>query len=107
MENMRYSSFSSLDSATRCIWSKSPNEDGVSHSLLAHLLDVAAVGEALLMLEPESTRDWAARAFGLPHEYCVPDPRRRGDELFLVKAAIPSRFMVGGAVVFSVLTDNQ
>ncbi|WP_372614043.1 CRISPR-associated helicase Cas3' [Halomonas sp.] len=63
--------FSNLDPAARSIWSKSGYKDGVGHNLLAHLLDVAAVVETLLLLEPESTREWAARVFGLPRESCV------------------------------------
>ena len=55
--------FANLDGAARGIWAKSG--DGTGHGLLAHLLDVAAVVETLLSLEPESTRQWAARGLGL------------------------------------------
>lgn len=56
--------FSQLDKATRHIWAKSG--EGYGHSLLAHMLDVAAVVETLLELEPPSTLNWAAVQFGLP-----------------------------------------
>lgn len=55
--------FANLDGAARGIWAKSG--DGNGHGLLTHLLDVAAVVETLLSFEPESTRQWAARALGL------------------------------------------
>nr|WP_277611165.1 CRISPR-associated helicase Cas3' [Microbulbifer celer] len=47
----------------RRVWAKSGEEYG--HGLLAHLLDVAAVAETILMREPESTRRWAAQALGI------------------------------------------
>lgn len=55
--------FSGISEAARVIWAKSDCATG--HGLLAHLLDVAAVAESLLQLEPESTRYWAAQQFGL------------------------------------------
>jgi CRISPR-associated endonuclease/helicase Cas3 len=58
--------FTSLPPAARSVWAKS--DDGAGHGLLAHLLDVAAVAEVLLMYEPAATRDMAARALGLPAE---------------------------------------
>jgi CRISPR-associated endonuclease/helicase Cas3 len=61
--------FSDLSPPARAIWAKSG--DGTGHGLLAHLLDVAAVVEALLQFEPEATRQWAARTFGLPEHGCV------------------------------------
>lgn len=48
----------------RTFWAKSGDAGG--HSLLAHLLDVAAVAECLLEVEPESTRRWAGGQMGLP-----------------------------------------
>lgn len=55
--------FSSLDGAARSLWAKSGESNG--HGVLAHLLDVAAVVETLLLREPESTRRWAAAQQGL------------------------------------------
>ncbi|MFT3803783.1 MAG: CRISPR-associated helicase Cas3' [Burkholderiaceae bacterium] len=55
--------FSGLGPASRAVWAKSG--DPIGHGLLAHLLDVAAVAETLLGIEPTSTRRWAAAAFGL------------------------------------------
>lgn len=48
------------------MWAKSGAQGG--HGLLAHMLDVAAVVEALLKAEPPSTLQWAAQAFGLPEQ---------------------------------------
>ena len=48
------STFSGLDEAGRALWAKSGEAGG--HGLLAHLLDVAAVVESLLAIEPPSTR---------------------------------------------------
>ncbi|SDI43396.1 CRISPR-associated helicase, Cas3 family [Pseudomonas delhiensis] len=56
-------SFSGLSAAGRAVWAKSGDEGG--HGLLAHLLDVAAVAETLLEIEPASTRRWASRALGV------------------------------------------
>lgn len=61
--------FSELSPAARAIWAKSG--DGSGHGLLGHLLDVAAVVEALLSFEPQTTRRWAAKAFGLTDDNCV------------------------------------
>jgi len=55
--------FSSIDIRVRSLWAKSSDVGG--HSLLAHMLDTAAVAELLLEREPYSTREWAAKAFGL------------------------------------------
>lgn len=52
--------FSDVSNSARQVWAKSGG-----HGLLAHLLDVAAVVETLLSIEPESTRAWAARSLGL------------------------------------------
>jgi CRISPR-associated endonuclease/helicase Cas3 len=51
--------FSSLDLTVRSIWAKSGESRG--HSLLAHMLDVAAVAEVLLEREPAQTRRLAAQ----------------------------------------------
>lgn len=56
--------FSALSGPTRTLWAKSGEMTG--HGLLAHLLDVAAVVETLLTLEPPASMRWAAQAFGLP-----------------------------------------
>lgn len=61
--------FSSLEPAARAVWAKSGEYGG--HGLLAHLLDVAAVTEALLLHEPESSRIWASQQCGLPPEHAV------------------------------------
>lgn len=55
--------FSELTPQARAIWAKSGEAQG--HGLLAHMLDVAAVVEVLLSIEPESTGRWAATVFGL------------------------------------------
>lgn len=67
--NERVSLFSQLGASARSIWAKSGEKQG--HGLLNHLLDVAAVAEAILEHEPASTRRWAARAFGLEESHCV------------------------------------
>ncbi|MDX3905104.1 MAG: CRISPR-associated helicase Cas3' [Pigmentiphaga sp.] len=54
--------FSHLSPLARSLWAKS-GEPG--HGLLAHLLDVAATAQVILEHEPDSTRRWAAEAFGL------------------------------------------
>lgn len=60
--------FFELDADARYLWAKSDRESGNWHSLLAHMLDVAAVAEALLEQEPASSLDWAAKQFGLPRQ---------------------------------------
>lgn len=55
--------FSDLPNATTAIWAKSDQLSG--HGLLAHMLDVAAVTEALLSRESTQTQAWAAFSFGL------------------------------------------
>lgn len=60
--------FSTLPPTVRALWAKS--SEGEGHCLLAHMLDVAAVVEALLAREPASSLDWAARMLGLPRN-CV------------------------------------
>jgi CRISPR-associated endonuclease/helicase Cas3 len=64
-----YTTFSSLPADARILWSKSGDEGG--HGLLAHWLDVAAVAETLLEMEPAATRQWAEEAFGLTAEQVV------------------------------------
>lgn len=61
--------FSKLLPAARSLWAKSGDPTG--HGLLAHMLDVAAVAEAILAREPAQTLDWAAAAFGLPRAHCA------------------------------------
>lgn len=58
--------FSTLDAAVRVIWAKSGDQSG--HGLLAHMLDVAAVAEAVVSRESMATRTWAAGAFQLVPE---------------------------------------
>lgn len=58
------SRFKTLAVTARVIWAKSG--EGAGHSLLAHLLDVAAVVETVLERESLSTLRWAAEQFGLP-----------------------------------------
>lgn len=55
--------FKDLSSSARAIWAKSGDPQG--HGLLAHLLDVAAVAEAILRLEPPTTSKMVSRALGL------------------------------------------
>ena len=56
--------FDRLSAAARVIWAKSGDPAG--HGLLAHMLDVGAVAERILVREPPSTLTRAATAFGLP-----------------------------------------
>ena len=56
--------YSSLDIRLRSLWAKSG--DTSWHSLLAHMLDVAASAEVLLERESGAAYLWAAQAFGLP-----------------------------------------
>ena len=65
----RANRFFSLHPHARCFWAKS--DDQLGHGLLAHMLDVAAVTEALLQAEPPSSIDWAAQAFGLPADQLI------------------------------------
>lgn len=60
--------FSGLPPASRAIWAKSGEPP---HGLLAHMLDVAAVAESLLELEPDGSRNWAAQQLGLPEEHLI------------------------------------
>lgn len=56
--------FSELPASTRAIWAKSGGPPG--HGLLAHMLDIAAVAEAIIRRESPQTHEWAAVVFGLP-----------------------------------------
>ncbi|MFN3809704.1 MAG: CRISPR-associated helicase Cas3' [Roseateles asaccharophilus] len=59
--------FSALPNAVRCIWAKSGDERQTGgHGLLAHMVDVAAVVEVMLMREPPSSLRMCAQSFGLP-----------------------------------------
>lgn len=53
-----------LPSAVTVLWAKSGEPYG--HSLLLHMLDVAAVAEVLLSHEPETTIEWAAKHLEIP-----------------------------------------
>jgi len=53
--------FSDLPPAAVAIWAKSGDPDG--HGLLAHMLDVAAVAETILVRESKKTLQWAAAQF--------------------------------------------
>lgn len=55
-------SFDQLSQKARAIWAKSGDPEG--YGLLAHMLDVAAVAEAILLRESPETTRWAATAFG-------------------------------------------
>ena len=55
--------FDGLSDAARFIWAKSGDPSG--HGLLAHMLDVAAVAESLLLREPPGSLIRVAAAFGL------------------------------------------
>ena len=61
--------FSDINAATRYLWAKSGDPEG--HSLLCHMLDVAAVAEAILSREPQQTLTLIAKIFGLPVESLV------------------------------------
>ncbi|MGL4250748.1 MAG: CRISPR-associated endonuclease Cas3'', partial [Aeromonas sp.] len=58
--------FSTLPPQAAVLWAKSGDEQG--HPLLAHMLDVAAVAEAILELEPATTHQHLAAQFGLSIE---------------------------------------
>lgn len=58
--------FSNLDPLASVLWAKSGEDQG--HPLLAHMLDVAAVAEAILELEPVTTHQHLASQFGLSVE---------------------------------------
>jgi len=56
--------FADLSIAARSLWAKSGDPAG--HGLLAHMLDVAAVAEAILRRESPQTQAWAAASLSLP-----------------------------------------
>ncbi|WP_370548790.1 CRISPR-associated helicase Cas3' (plasmid) [Edwardsiella tarda] len=56
--------FSALNPQAAVLWAKSNDEQG--HPLLGHMLDVAAVAEVILELEPCATHSRLAGQFGLP-----------------------------------------
>lgn len=58
--------FSTLDPQAAVLWAKSGEDQG--HPLLAHMLDVAAVAEAILELEPATTHQHLASQFGMSVE---------------------------------------
>ncbi len=58
--------FSSLNPQAAIFWAKSSDKQG--HPLLAHMLDVAAVAESILELEPVTTHQHLAKQFGLAAE---------------------------------------
>ncbi|MCF3096524.1 CRISPR-associated helicase Cas3' [Aeromonas australiensis] len=58
--------FSHIKPQAAVLWAKSSEDQG--HPLLAHMLDVAAVAEAILELEPASTHQHLASQFGLSIE---------------------------------------
>ncbi|MGL5776400.1 MAG: HD domain-containing protein, partial [Aeromonas veronii] len=58
--------FSNLDPQATILWAKSGEDQG--HPLLAHMLDVAAVAEAIIELEPATTHQHLAAQFGLAAE---------------------------------------
>lgn len=55
--------FSELSPAVRTLWAKSG--DDLGHSLICHMLDVAAVTEAIMARESDRTLTWIAECFGL------------------------------------------
>lgn len=55
-----------------CLWAKSPKEGDQFHPLLLHLLDVAVSAEAILLREPQETRDRFASILGLSWEEARP-----------------------------------
>lgn len=56
--------FAALSTAARSVWAKSG--EPIGHGLLAHMLDVSAVAERVLVRESPHTLAWAADAFCLP-----------------------------------------
>ena len=51
----------------RGIWAKSG--EGAGHGLLAHMLDVAAVAETIMDMEPVSILQWVTTQMGIPAEH--------------------------------------
>jgi len=61
--------FKQLSPSARTLWAKSGLIS--CHSLLAHMLDVAAVCEAILRRESDQNLDWIARTLGLPRDQAL------------------------------------
>lgn len=61
--------FSDVPAPARAFWAKSGDPHG--HGLLAHMLDVAAVAEAIIRRESARTRQWVAGSFGVSLD-CAP-----------------------------------
>lgn len=61
-----------MDKRFVALWAKSSKDGHWGHPVIAHLLDVAASAEAILELEPDSTRQRYAEDFGLPLEQAMP-----------------------------------
>ncbi|MFK4705593.1 CRISPR-associated endonuclease/helicase Cas3 [Roseateles asaccharophilus] len=62
--------FIDLSNAVRSLWAKTSG-DKQGHGLLTHMIDVAAVAEAMLMREPAASRQLAAKKLGLPERVAV------------------------------------
>lgn len=60
-----------MDKRFVALWAKSAKEHS-GHPVVAHLLDVAASAQAILQLEPASTRELYAADLGLSHEDALP-----------------------------------
>lgn len=58
--------FTELCQSARALWAKSGDTTG--HGLLSHMLDVAAVAEAIVRRESRMTQRWIAASFGLTVE---------------------------------------
>lgn len=58
--------FSEMLATSRTLWAKSGDSGG--HSLICHMLDVAAVAEAIVCRESGQTQTWAAQSLGLSFE---------------------------------------
>jgi len=55
--------FSRIDPRIMALWAKSGEPEG--HSLLLHMLDVAAVAESILRREPDTTAEWISKRLQL------------------------------------------
>ena len=56
--------FAEIPRTVTTLWAKS--DEGEGHSLLVHMLDVAAVCQVLLQREPEAVHQWLAEQLDLP-----------------------------------------
>ncbi|MDW8426848.1 MAG: CRISPR-associated helicase Cas3', partial [Meiothermus sp.] len=61
-----------LTKAQKALWAKSGIDGHMGHPVIAHLLDVAASANAILELEPDSTRQRYAEDFGLESDQAIP-----------------------------------